>query len=289
MKILITGANGFTGRAFERAAEAAGHATVALRTNLADAGALTVELLDADFDAVVHLAAISFVPHADDVAFYAVNTVGTANLLQALRQRVRPPLAVLLASSANVYGNSPNSPLNEAEPPQPVNHYAASKLAMEKIALTQADTQPLFITRPFNYTGPGQAEQFLIPKLVKHFAQKAPVISLGNLYVEREFNDIGFVCDAYLGLLEFGETGQIYNICSGQPYTLNHVLQVLRDLTGHSPEIQVNPAFVRANEVHRLCGNPGKLMELFACHGKTLLNPTLEQTLERMLTAARNG
>lgn len=286
MKILVTGANGFTGRAFVRAAEAAGHATVSLRANLADAAALKSELLGADFDAVVHLAAISFVAHADDVAFYAVNTVGTANLLQALRQRPQAPRAVLLASSANVYGNSPNSPLSEDEPPQPVNHYAASKLAMEKIALTHADALPIFITRPFNYTGPGQAEQFLIPKLVKHFAQKAPVISLGNLHVEREFNDIDFVCEAYLGLLAFGETGQVYNICSGAPYTLHHVLDVLKALTGHTLEIQVNPAFVRANEVHRLCGSAQKLDALFARHGRVLHAPLLEQTLQRMLQAA---
>lgn len=283
MKILVTGTNGFTGRAFLRAAKAAGHAILPVRANLTDAAALNAELLDADFDAVVHLAAISFVAHADDVAFYAVNTVGTTNLLQTLRQRTQPLRAVLLASSANIYGNNPNSPLVEDEPPQPVNHYAASKLAMEKIALTHADALPLFITRPFNYTGPGQAEQFLIPKLVKHFAQKAPVIALGNLHVEREFNDIEFVCEAYLGLLEFGETGQVYNICSGKPYTLHNVLQVLKDLTGHSPEIQVNPAFVRANEVHRLCGNPGKLMTLFRRHERILQSPTLRQTLEKML------
>lgn len=287
MKILVTGASGFTGHAFVRAAKSAGHTIVSVRANLTDAAALKAELLDADFDAVVHLAAISFVAHADDVAFYAVNTVGTANLLQTLRQRAQPPRAVLLASSANVYGNSPNSPLDEDEPPQPVNHYAASKLAMEKIALTHADALPLFITRPFNYTGPGQAEQFLIPKLVKHFAQKAPVIALGNLHVEREFNDIDFVCEAYLGLLEFGETGQVYNICSGAPYTLHQVLNMLKALTGHTLEIQVNPAFVRANEVHRLCGSPRKLGTLFAKHGQALRVPKLEETLQRMLQAAR--
>jgi len=259
MKILLTGAAGFTGRFFMISAEAAGLQVYALQANLTDKSAVNDEVAKAQPDAVVHLAAISFVGHADESAFYAVNVVGTTNLLAALAAlRVRP-CSVLLASSANVYGNCDTSPITEAQSPAPVNHYAMSKLAMEHMAWTFLDRLPIVITRPFNYTGPGQAQQFLIPKLVSHFAHKAEQIELGNLHVEREFNDVRMVCKAYLALLEHGVPGQIYNVCSGQPFNLKHVINTLEKLSGHSMAIKVNPAFVRVNEVHRLCGSPEKL------------------------------
>jgi GDP-6-deoxy-D-talose 4-dehydrogenase len=264
MRILLTGASGFTGRHFQAQAIGLGHMVLALDADLTDTAAVRQAMAQAGpVDALVHLAAISFVGHANDSAFYAVNTVGTSNLLGAVAAlpAAQRPRKLLLASSANVYGNSEQSPLAETQPPAPVNHYAASKLAMEHLALTFADRLPIVITRPFNYTGPGQEGSFLIPKLVDHFARRAPLIELGNLHVEREFNDVRMVCEAYLRLLDRGTPGQVYNVCTGKAYSLHQVLDMLRTLTGHELEVRVNPAFVRANEVHRLCGSPDKLIE----------------------------
>ncbi len=282
MKILLTGAAGFTGLFFKSAAEAAGHQVVALQADLTDRAAVAAEVLQAAPDAVVHLAAISFVGHADDTAFYGVNVVGTMNLLAGLAALPVKPRKVLLASSANIYGNSDASPITESQPAAPVNHYAMSKLAMEHMAWTYLDRLPIVITRPFNYTGPGQAPQLLIPKLVSHFVRRAPAIELGNLHVEREFNDVRMVCDAYLALLGKGVAGEAYNVCSGQPYTLQHVIGLLSEITDHEMEVRVNPAFVRSNEVHRLCGSPDKLL---ACTGP-LQVPTLEDTLRWMLAVS---
>lgn len=286
MKILLTGAEGFTGRPFAIAAESTGHKVVNLQANLTDASEVKKEVADISPEAVVHLAAISFVGHADDSAFYAVNVVGTTNLLTALALLPIAPRQILLASSANVYGNCKESPISEDVRPAPVNHYAMSKLAMEHMASTYGASLPLVISRPFNYTGPGQATNFVIPKLVEHFATRAPSISLGNLHVEREFNDVQMVCSAYLHLVQHGEPGQIYNVCSGRPYTLQHVVDTLEQITGHVMQIEVNPVFVRANEVHRLCGSPVKLQALLANHGATLAHPALEDTLRRMLASA---
>jgi len=286
LKILLTGADGFTGRPFAAQAVAAGHEIFPLRADLTDVEALCGEVLAIQPDAVVHLAAISFVGHAHNDAFYAVNVVGTTNLLDALTQLPVLPRRVLLASSANIYGNTSQSPILETQPPAPVNHYGTSKLAMEFMARTYMDRLNLVITRPFNYTGPGQDVNFLIPKLAMHFAKHAPSIALGNLHVEREFNDVRMVCDAYLLLLEHGVPNEAYNICSGQPYELQHVIDLLTQITGHKMEVSVNPAFVRANEVHRLCGSPAKLNTLLARHGAKLGAPSLEDTLQRMLLAA---
>lgn len=259
MKILLTGASGFTGRHFIKQAEAQGHHIVPLAADLTDCEAIRQGLDGLAFDVVVHLAAISFVGHADDTAFYAVNTIGTTHLLSSLSALSPKPRLVLLASSANVYGNCEESPIAEDQSPAPVNHYAMSKLAMEFMARTHSDRLPIIITRPFNYTGVGQSPDFLIPKLVGHFKARSATIELGNLHVEREFNDVRMVCDAYLRLLSEGQPGETYNICSGQPYTLQTVIDLLIRLTGHNPEIRVNPKFVRQNEVVRLCGAPAKL------------------------------
>lgn len=283
MRILLTGAEGFTGRPFAQQARAAGHEVVALKADLTDRDDLQQEVLEAQPDAVVHLAAISFVGHAAEQAFYSVNVIGTTNLLDALVQLPERPRRVLLASSANIYGNSEQSPLTETQPPAPVNHYAMSKLAMEYMARTYSERLDLVITRPFNYTGPGQDSNFLIPKLAEHFAARATSVSLGNLLVEREFNDIRMVCDAYLLLLSHGQPGETYNVCSGRPYTLQHVIDTFEQITGHSIKVEVDPRFVRPNEVHRLCGAPDKLNKVAELQGMPLQAPSLQDTLERML------
>ena len=286
MRILLTGAEGFTGRHFIERASAKGHSVIALRSDLMEDEALRREVLEVAPEAVVHLAAISFVGHADETAFYAVNVVGTTNLLDALARLPAKPQRVLLASSANIYGNTEASPISETQPPAPVNHYAMSKLAMEYMARTFQGRLDLVIARPFNYTGPGQSPSFLIPKLALHFAQRARAIELGNLDVEREFNDVRMLCDAYLELLAHGESGESYNICTGRPHTLRHILDTFMRMTGHTPRIEVNPAFVRANEVHRLCGDPARLDTLLKRHGTALDVPSLEDTLQRMLASA---
>ncbi len=261
-------------------AHARGYDVILLQANLTDQEAVQREVGETAPDWVLHLAGISFVGHTDPGAFYQVNVIGTLNLLEALTTLARPPKSVLLASSANVYGNCTLSPIPEDQPPAPVNHYAMSKLAMEHMARTYLPQLPLFFVRPFNYTGPGQDASFLIPKLVTCFAQRAPTLELGNLEVEREFNDVRFVCEAYFRLLEKARPGDAYNVCSGQPVTLKQVLALLSQLTAHHPEVRVNPAFVRANEVHRLCGNPAKLMSTIGAIEQFPLQETLRWMLE---------
>ena len=288
MKILLTGGEGFTGIAFRERATQTGHQVISLRANLTDKQSLAQEILENQPNAVVHLAAITYVAHADEMAFYAVNMMGTMNLLDALCALPVRPHKVVLASSANVYGNCAVSPIDENQPPAPVNHYAMSKLAMEHMARTFAQRLPIVITRPFNYTGPGQVSNFLIPKLVDHFARRVPDIAIGNLAVEREFNDVEMICDAYLQLLQHGVPGEVYNLCSGRPHTLNHVIDTLKAITGHHIEMRVDPALVRGNDVHSLCGNPSKLDSLLASNGANLFNPPLALTLKRMLDAAES-
>lgn len=285
MKILLTGATGFTGLHFANLANAQGHEIIPLQANLNDVQALETEIVKSQPDAVLHLAGKSFVVSNDDLPYYQVHAIGTVNLLNALGKLSKVPHKVVVASSATVYGSYAFERISEDEPAKPMGHYAVSKLATEFLAQNFADRLPIVITRPFTYTGPGQNNQFVIPKIVEHFAKRLPYIELGNLNVEREFNDVRMISESYLQLLQDGRPGEIYNLCSGQSHTLQSVIELLTKLTGHSIEIRVNPAFVRKNEVHRMSGNPSKINSLFLTHNAALKQYSLKDTLEEMLKA----
>lgn len=264
-RVLVTGCSGFTGQHLAERLKAAGHEVWDPEAegrifDLTRPETLGPAIAAARPDYVVHLAAMSFVAHGDAGAFYRVNTVGTTHLLDALLGSGASVRRVILASSANVYGNATDDPITESTAPAPVNHYAASKLAMEHLAATYADRLPLVVTRPFNYTGAGQAVHFLVPKLVEHFARRRAVIELGNLDVVRDFSDVRAVAEAYARLLQSPQAPAVVNLCSGVGRSLRQILQDLGELTGHRIEVRVNPAFVRANEVHRLIGSADRLV-----------------------------
>ena len=219
----------------------------------------------------------------DKISFYAVNVIGTTNLLDAILNLPKTPVKVLVASSANVYGNCDVSFIDENVVPNPINHYAASKLAMEHMALTYKGKIPIIITRPFNYTGPGQDINFVIPKMVDHFLNKKSSISLGNIDVEREFNSVEMVCDLYLSLLKYGVPSEIYNVCSGAVYSLRSIIKILSKITGHSIIVDKDLKFVRENEVSVLKGDPKKLDHLLRQHLIVVDKQLLEVTLLAML------
>lgn len=266
--VLLTGATGFTGRYLESALLQRGYRVLRLDPNgtdscdLTDLAAVERTVSKAAPDFVVHLAAIAFVAHGNAEDLYRVNVIGTTNLLQALGGLKTAPEKVLLASSANVYGMPAVEVLDESLCPAPVSHYACSKLAMEHMARSWFGRLPILITRPFNYTGPGQAEHFLVPKIVKHFKDRAPYIELGNLHVRRDYSDVEDVVAAYVALLESDVHSEVVNICSGRDIALLEIVSMMKDIAGYEIDVRVNPEFVRDNEVTRLVGSQKKLRSL---------------------------
>lgn len=290
-RVLITGLNGFTGRYM--AAELENHGWEVwgvgsqpadqpryYSVDLMDAAGLHAVLSQVRPDAVVHLAGIAFVGHGEAQAFYRVNLLGTYQLLAALAQLPHTPQCVLLASSAGIYGNATGGSLKEDAPAQPANDYAVSKLAMEHMAKLWQDKLPIVIARPFNYTGVGQGASFLLPKIVAHFRQRASSIELGNLQVWRDFSDVRAVVRAYRRLIEVCPRGQTVNVCSGRVHSLGEVLEMAEQISGHHLRVDVNPAFVRANEVKILCGDAGLLRSLIGPWDSPPLGNTLRWMLE---------
>lgn len=286
-RVLLTGRNGFTGGYVATALEAAGHEVIGLAHDRdpAGVGMLRADLLDRDAvqravdaaaaEIVVHLAGITFVAHAAAEAIYRTNIVGTRNLLEALAETPRPPRLVVLASSANIYGNASVEPINESTQPAPANDYAVSKLAMEHMARLWMDRLPIMLTRPFNYTGVGQSEDFLIPKIVGHFRRGARSIELGNTDVARDFSDVRDVARAYAAIVDKASVGQVLNICSGVAHTLHDVLLMLADIAGYQINVRINPAFVRSNDVRKLTGDNTRLRTLTGYTPSTALQDTL--------------
>ncbi|MBS0883637.1 GDP-mannose 4,6-dehydratase [Pantoea sp. JGM49] len=293
-KALITGIKGFTGQYMAADLSAAGYevygfgstpAQNSLRyfqIDLTDPAQVKNAIDSIQPDVIVHLAAIAFISHADPNAFYNVNLCGTRNLLQALSESVKRPDAVLIASSANVYGNNTPGKLAESVPARPANDYAVSKLAMEYMTSLFYDKLPVIITRPFNYTGAGQAGDFLIPKIVKHFRERKDVIELGNIDVWRDFSDVRDVVKIYTALLHSCSFGKTVNVASSKMHSLREVIDLCESLTGHDIKIEVNPDFVRPNEIKELCGDITLLRSIV---GETTSKIPLRDTLKWMLEA----
>lgn len=279
MRLLLTGADGFTGKHIADAAIASGYEVIPLIADLTDFALIEREIYCSKPTHVIHLAAISDVSDSHQENYYRVNLFGTLNLLRALEGLKVGPQKVILASSANVYGANSGKSINEQREPKPLNQYAMSKLAMEYMSILHADRLPVLLTRPFNYTGVGHDNRFVIPKIVEHFSKGATQIELGNLDIEREYNDVRNVAQIYVELLQKGCNGQIYNIASGRAGSLESVITLLRDITGQSMNVIVSPTFVRKNDIPILSGNPGKLE---ACIGQISWY-SLRQTLVWML------
>jgi nucleoside-diphosphate-sugar epimerase len=272
-RALITGLSGFTGRYVEQELRAAGYEVYGTITpgqdaaerqfavDLNDRAGLAAMVREVRPHVVAHLAAIAFVGHGDIEQLYRVNVAGTRNLLEALAGLEVKPEAVLIASSANIYGNTDVGVIGEDVPAAPANDYAVSKLAMEYMAKLWQDKLPLIVVRPFNYTGVGQHENFLLPKIVSHFRRQAADIELGNLGVWRDFSDVRMVAQSYRRLLAAPSVtaGRVFNICSGHGYSLGEALDMMADIAGYRINVHVNPAFVRPNEVVRLVGDNSRL------------------------------
>jgi nucleoside-diphosphate-sugar epimerase len=290
-RVLVTGSGGFTGRHLCAHLRGHGYEVVGLtdhaspsageiRADLNDADAMSRAVRDAAPDHVVHLAAIAFPGHAQAGDIYRVNLNGTLVLLQALAEAGCGGQGIVLPSTGTVYANAGATLLTEDASVAPASHYAVSKLAMEHMARLFARALPIVIVRPFNYTGPGQREPYLVPKIVRHFAERAPVIELGNVDVERDFLDVRTVVDTYRRLIETPAAhGGTFNLCSERGTTVRALVQELSAITGHAIEIRVNPKFVRAGEPQRIVGSCARLRATVGELARIPLRDTLADML----------
>ena len=272
-RVLITGVDGFTGRYLESLLEKKDYKVFGTTHNtphksnhflcdLMDTTSLLRIVKDVEPEYVCHLAAVSNVASADKIAIYQTNIFGTQSLLEALTNSSVCLSKVVLASTGNIYGGDKNFS-TENSCVDPKNHYAISKLGMERVATDFYDALPIVISRPFNYTGTGQSSNFLAPKIINSFKNGDESLELGNLDVSRDFSDVRDVVAAYCTLLNYGVPGEVYNICSQSLISLNDLIDYAAAIHGKvAPKVLVNKNFQRSNEIAVLWGSNQKLSAL---------------------------
>ena len=291
-RILVTGASGFTGHHLCALLRARGHRVVELtemtpvnadeiEANLLDRASVQTAIRAAAPERVVHLAAIAFPGHARIDEIYRTNLEGSLTLLEALAESGYGKGGVLLASTATVYGPVDSSTITESSPLNPGTHYAVSKLAMEHMARLFAPRLPITVVRPFNYTGPGQREPYLVPKIVRHFVERAAFIELGNIDVIRDFLDVRTVVAMYDRLMRNpAAAGETVNICSGNGRSIRSIVKTLEAITGRTMEIRVNPQWVRVGEPQQMVGSSARLHDLIGAPPAISFETTLRDMMD---------
>jgi GDP-4-dehydro-6-deoxy-D-mannose reductase len=284
--ILVTGAQGFAGG--HLLAQLGGRG-LSVDVDVTDAKAVARAVAATAPAAIVHLAALSSVSAswADAGETWRVNTVGTVNVLEAVRLET-PETRVLVASTGEVYGRAEQVPTPEDAPLAPVSPYAASKAAAE-LACEQARRAgvDVAVARAFQHEGPGRDERFATGSWAAQIARAEEsgggTVRVGDLSARRDIIDVRDVCRAYMSLLDPSVPAGTYNIATGRTVEMREVLETLVRLASVPLEIEPAPERKRPSELPVVCGDASRLQ---AATGWAPRIP-LEQTLADMLEAAR--
>ncbi|KRB11064.1 GDP-mannose 4,6-dehydratase [Lysobacter sp. Root690] len=298
-RLLVTGAGGFVGGHVEAACGDGGKladwtfCAVPSGLDIRDAQAVAEVVAQVRPDAVLHLAAQSFVPRSFEQPqeTFDINLGGTLNLLLALRDSSFAGRLVYV-SSGDVYGKVPESelPVNEQRQPEPRSPYAVSKIAAEQLCMQWVRTEGLdaVIARPFNHIGPGQDARFVLPALARQIVEvergERDTIEVGDIDTTRDFTDVRDIVAAYAAMLSGGQTGATYCVASGRERRIRDLLGVMAGLAGVNPDLHQDPSRLRPAEQRRMVGDSA----LLSAHTGWTPSITLETTLHDILNDVRN-
>ncbi|WP_129672200.1 GDP-mannose 4,6-dehydratase [Candidatus Chloroploca sp. Khr17] len=218
---------------------------------------------------IFHLAAQSYPSASWEAPIHTlrVNVEGTVNLLEAVRRHV-PTARVHIAGTSAQYGTvAPEAiPIGETHPMRPGSPYGVSKVAAELTGLQYHDNFGLHVvvTRSFNHVGPRQGDRCSIQTFCRQMAAielglQEPILRVGNLEPRRDFTHTRDVARALWLLLEHGQPGEVYNLCSGQATRIGDIVQMVVERGRVPVEVQVDPARLRPSDEPILRGDNGKL------------------------------
>lgn len=235
-------------------------------------------------DAVVHLAGLAAVPYSFDApdSYVSTNLVGTFNVLEEARRE--PGKRILLASTAAVYGKPNYLPLDEKHPTVARSPYAASKLSAERFAESYFHSYGERITtvRPFNTYGPRQSARAIVPSMIQQMTSGQDKIMVGDLQPTRDLVYVADMVEGFLKLLDCdAASGREINICTGVETRIGDLVQTIKDVTGSTAEIVVDPARCRLKEGEedRIYGDNSLLAELTGWKPGTCLADGLKRTV----------
>ena len=260
--------------------------------DLLDADAVRAAVREAAPDAVWHLAAQASVGRSWEAPSETIaeNVAMTANVLDAVRSEA-PGAAVVLISSGEIYGPPDRLPVDEEAPLRPQNPYAVSKAAADLLGGQYADAFDLRVVRlrPFNHTGPGQSDDYVVGTLTRQVAeaeaagQSEAVVHTGNPESARDFSDVRDVVRAYVAAA--GLEPGVYNVASGRAVSVRELIELVRAAARIPVRHEIDPARMRAHDVPEVRGDASRLR---AATGWEPSIP-LEQTVADALDAWREA
>lgn len=233
-------------------------------------------------DEIYHLAGVAITNGINIEEYYKTNFGGTVNLLDVARKIV-PNSRILVVGSSVCYGHVPEElqPIREEQELRPVNHYAAAKAAADMAACAYA-SEGLHVvrSRSFNHTGPGQSTDFVCSRLAKLIAEVAldrhgPVIQVGNIESVRDFTDVRDVVKAYWLLLQKGQPGEAYNVCSQQVYSVKEIIDRLSCYADVNLQLKISPGLLRKADIPIILGWREKIFRHTKWSPKILFENTL--------------
>jgi GDP-4-dehydro-6-deoxy-D-mannose reductase len=239
---------------------------------------------------IVHLAAQASprLSWTDPDGTMRTNVLGLLHLLEAIRRRGLTP-RVLVVGSAEEYGRvaADELPVREDNALRPLSPYAVSKVAQGYVALQYTLVSSLWTvrTRTFHHTGPGRGEAFAEGSFARQIAdiedgRRPPELLVGNLDMVRDFTDVRDVVRAYWALLEKGQSGEVYNVCSGTGTRLRALVERMLALTKTKIEVRVDPARLRISDTPVLVGDARKIRSATGWEPRIPLEKTLADLID---------
>jgi GDP-4-dehydro-6-deoxy-D-mannose reductase len=239
-------------------------------------------------DLLFHLAALSNVGLSwkNQKMTYEVNFIGSSNILEAIHSYC-PRSRVLLISSAELYRKGQAERIDEKTDVSIKNPYALSKYAMEMLGDLYSQSMKLDVVkiRSFNFTGPGQSKNFVCSDLAHQIVliekkKMKPEIRVGNLAAVRDFSDVRDIARYLIILGEKGQTGCMYNICSGQGYAIEDILNQLISLSQKEIKVKIDQSKFRPTDTPYLVGDCSLIREQFGCYPEFDIQQTLIDILD---------
>jgi len=311
MRVLITGITGFVGSHMAEYALAKGAQVFGstrwrskmeniehlrskvtfIESDLRDLSSVRALLETSVPDYIVHLAAQSFV----GVSWHApaetltTNIISQVNLLEALRGLKMSPRFLAVGSSEE-YGLvlEDEVPIKETNPLRPLSPYAVSKVTQDMMAYQYFKSYglPIIRTRAFNHEGPRRGDVFVTSNFARQVAEieaglREPVVYVGDLTPRRDYSDVRDIVRGYWLLLERGEAGEVYNLCSGRSWSIKQVLDFVLNLsTVKGITVETDPARLRPSDVMILEGDPTKMHKATGWKAEIPFERTLTELLD---------
>tara|TARA_B100000242_G_scaffold294308_1_gene276241 strand:- start:6189 stop:7028 length:840 start_codon:yes stop_codon:yes gene_type:complete len=245
---IVTGASGFIGKKLVRTLELKGEKVLGLCSKEFDILKISCwdELPKAKV--IFHLAGKSFVPESWNYKsnIFETNINGTKNALDFCKRSKTK----LIFASSYVYGIPNRLPVFETDTPKPNNPYALSKFFSEQLGEFYATYENIDFTalRIFNVFGPGQRENFLIPRIIQQVKYNDN-IRVKDLKPKRDYIYIDDVANAFLLASKKMKGFKIFNIGSGTSYSVNEVIEKIQSIAGTNLPI-LSEENTRINEIN---------------------------------------